>query len=57
MNWKASLDASDSTDRQAGARFNPPLDSKHAFENRGQSKDIALEQDKLRWVYAIVHFS
>ena len=57
MNWKASLDADDSTDRQArppGMRFDPSLDSKRAFENGLQSKDIALEQDKLRWADAVI---
>ncbi|WP_454832623.1 NAD(P)H-dependent oxidoreductase [Pseudoxanthomonas wuyuanensis] len=54
MDWKAVLDADDSTDRQADARFHPELDSKHAFENGTQSKDIELEQDKLRWADAVI---
>jgi NAD(P)H dehydrogenase (quinone) len=54
MNWKASLDADDFPGRQAGARFDPSLDSKHAFENGSQSQDIALEQEKLRWADAVI---
>lgn len=54
MNWKASLDADDSMDRQAGARFDPSLDSQRAFESGRQSEDIALEQDKLRWADAVI---
>lgn len=54
MNWKAALDASDRTDRHADARFNPSLDSKHAFESGTQSSDIAREQDKLRWADAVI---
>jgi hypothetical protein len=49
MKWKASLDAHDSTDGQTDMPFDPSLDSKHAFENNLQTKDIALEQDKLVW--------
>lgn len=54
MKWKAPLDADDSTDRQADARFDPSLDSKLAFANGHQSVDIALEQDKLRWADAVI---
>jgi NAD(P)H dehydrogenase (quinone) len=54
MKWKASLDADDSMDRQADARFDPSLDSKHAFEKGTQSKDIAIEQDKLLWADAVI---
>src|SRR6266436_9725131 len=54
MRWKASLDADDSLDRQADARFDPERDSKRAFENGRQSKDIALEQDKLLWADAVI---
>ncbi|HYS63231.1 MAG TPA: NAD(P)H-dependent oxidoreductase [Paraburkholderia sp.] len=54
MKWKASLDVDDFLDRQAGARFDPSLDSKHAFENGSQSQDIALEQEKLRWADAVI---
>ncbi|AIY40528.1 NAD(P)H oxidoreductase YRKL [Collimonas arenae] len=54
MQWKATLDAADSTNRQAGVRFNPSLDSKHAFENGLQSKDIAIEQEKLLWADAVI---
>ncbi|WP_439888342.1 NAD(P)H-dependent oxidoreductase [Pseudomonas sp. MBLB4123] len=54
MNWKAALDAQDSLDPPAEARFNPSLDSKRAFENDRQSPDIAREQDKLRWADAVI---
>lgn len=54
MKWKASLDAHDSMDRQADARFDPALDSKHAFENGLQSEDIAREQEKLMWADAVL---
>jgi NAD(P)H dehydrogenase (quinone) len=54
MKWKASLDADDSMDRQADARFDPSRDSKHAFEKGTQSKDIAIEQDKLLWADAVI---
>lgn len=54
MKWKAPLDADDSTDRQADARFDPALDSRRAFENGRQSEDIALEQNKLLWANALI---
>ncbi|WP_109479815.1 NAD(P)H-dependent oxidoreductase [Paraburkholderia sp. C35] len=54
MNWKASLDARDSTGAPLGDRFDPSLDSKHAFENGLQSEDIALEQKKLLWADALI---
>lgn len=54
MKWKATLDADDSTDRQADARFDPSLDSKRAFESGRQRDDIEREQDKLRWADAVI---
>ena len=54
MQWKAVLDARDSTDRPAGARFDPSLDSRRAFEGGTQTADIAREQEKLRWADAVV---
>ncbi len=54
MQWKASLDADDSKAHEAGARFDPALDSKRAFENGLQSEDIALEQKKLLWADALI---
>jgi NAD(P)H dehydrogenase (quinone) len=54
MNWKASLDASDSVTPPIGERFDPSLDSKHAFENGLQSEDIALEQQKLLWADTVI---
>lgn len=54
MQWKAALDASDSLDGPAGDRFDPSLDSKHAFANGRQSADIAREQEKLQWADAVI---
>jgi NAD(P)H dehydrogenase (quinone) len=54
MQWKASLDAHDSLVKQPGERFDAALDSKHAFENGLQSKDIELEQEKLVWADAVI---
>lgn len=54
MNWKAAIDADDSLHQRAGERFDPALDSLHAFENGLQSPDIAREQDKLRWADAVI---
>lgn len=54
MQWKAALDADDNTARRPDTRFDPSLDSKHAFENGTQAADIAREQDKLRWADALV---
>lgn len=54
MNWKAVLDANDSTAPPAGTRFDPSLDSGRAFANGTQTADIAGEQDKLRWADAVI---
>lgn len=54
MQWKAVLDASDSTVAPVGSRFDPSLDSKYAFENGLQCPDIAAEQAKLRWADAVI---
>jgi NAD(P)H dehydrogenase (quinone) len=54
MNWKASLDAGDSAHGSLNERFDPSLDSKHAFENGLQSDDIAREQEKLVWADAVI---
>lgn len=54
MNWKATLDAGDSIDGRRAARFDPVLDSKHAFEHGLQSGDIAREQEKLMWADAVI---
>lgn len=54
MKWKAALDAHDNVARPAGARFDPSLDSKRAFEDGTQRADIAREQDKLRWADAVI---
>jgi NAD(P)H dehydrogenase (quinone) len=54
MNWKAQLDADDSIERRSGERFDPSLDSKHAYENGLQSLDIVHEQEKLLWADAVI---
>lgn len=54
MNWKASLDSNDSASAPTRDRFDPSLDSKHAFENGLQREDIALEQQKLLWADAVI---
>ncbi|MFM0035855.1 NAD(P)H-dependent oxidoreductase [Paraburkholderia strydomiana] len=54
MQWKASLDAHDSIERQASERFYPSRESKHAFENGLQSEDIVREQEKLMWADAVI---
>ncbi|TWI69424.1 NAD(P)H dehydrogenase (quinone) [Pseudoduganella lurida] len=53
MDWKARLDAADSTGPAAG-RFDPAQASKLAYENGWQSADIAAEQDKLRRADAVI---
>jgi NAD(P)H dehydrogenase (quinone) len=56
MEWKAPLDQRDSTDWMAerAARFDPVLDSKRAFEEGRQARDIAREQEKLLWADALI---
>lgn len=54
MNWKATLDASDSLDRDPEVRFDPSLDSKRAYAAGRQSTDIAAEQEKLRWADTVI---
>lgn len=54
MNWKAPLDAHDSLERQAGERFDASRESKHAYANGLQSKDIEREQEKLKWADAVI---
>ena len=54
MQWKAALDASDSTVGPIGPHFHPSLDSRHAFENGLQADDIAAEQAKLQWADAVI---
>ena len=54
MRWKALVDADDSLNRQTDGPFNPSLESKHAFKNGLQSRDIALEQEKLLWANAVI---
>ncbi|WP_063198248.1 NAD(P)H-dependent oxidoreductase, partial [Serratia plymuthica] len=54
MQWKAVLDADDSTATQTGERFDPVRDSLRAFADGLQSKDIELEQQKLLWADAVI---
>lgn len=54
MKWKAALDADDSLEGPATARFDPSLDSQRAFANGMQSADIEREQQKLRWADAVL---
>ncbi|BDU22540.1 NAD(P)H-dependent oxidoreductase [Dyella sp. GSA-30] len=54
MQWKAALDADDSTGRDAKERFYPDRDSKHAYASGQQSADIEREQEKLRWADAVI---
>ncbi|WP_266158111.1 NAD(P)H-dependent oxidoreductase [Dyella silvatica] len=49
MHWKASLDAEDFPQRDATQRFDPSMDSRHAFVEGTQIADVVAEQDKLRW--------
>src|SRR6266571_7620050 len=54
MKWKASLDDGDTLARLSATRFDPEGDSRHAFENGLQSKDIEREQEKLMWADAVI---
>ena len=54
MQWKATLDAEDSTQHVPGERFDPSLASEHAYANGHQSADITREQDKLKWADAVI---
>lgn len=54
MQWKAPVDARDTTSRVSTARFNVALESRHAFEHGFQAQDIAGEQEKLQWADAVI---
>lgn len=54
MDWKTTVDAQDSLDGAADARFDPSRDSQRAFASGRQRADIAAEQDKLRWADALL---
>ncbi|WP_159566345.1 NAD(P)H-dependent oxidoreductase [Budvicia diplopodorum] len=54
MKWKTTIDASDSREPLDSQRFDPYLESQHAFANGLQSQDIAAEQDKLRWADTVI---
>ncbi|WP_426392548.1 NAD(P)H-dependent oxidoreductase [Variovorax sp. R-27] len=54
MRWKPALDADDFPARNTNARFDPSLESLHAFAAGTQPADIASEQQKLLWADAVV---
>jgi NAD(P)H dehydrogenase (quinone) len=54
MQWKAAVDAEDTTRRLSTTRFDVASESRHAFENGFQSVDIAREQEKLLWADAVI---
>ena len=54
MQWKATLDAEDSTQLVPGERFDPSRASEQAYANGHQSADITREQDKLKWADAVI---
>ena len=54
MQWKASIDANDTTKRADTTRFDVAPESMHAFANGYQSEDIAREQEKLLWADAVI---
>lgn len=54
MQWKATVDAEDTTQRLSTTRFDVALESGHAFEHGYQSEDITREQEKLLWADAVI---
>ena len=54
MNWKASLDADDSPERDRSRPFDASRDSKLAYAQGTQAADIAREQEKLLWADALI---
>ena len=54
MQWKAAVDAADTTQRLSTTRFDAAFESRHAFENGVQSEDITGEQEKLLWADAVI---
>lgn len=54
MQWKAAVDAEDTTQRLSATRFDVAAESRHAFHNGFQSDDIAREQEKLLWADAVI---
>ena len=54
MQWKAAVDAADTTQRLSTTRFDAAFESRHAFENGFQSEDITGEQEKLLWADAVI---
>ena len=54
MQWKAVVDAADTTQRLSTTRFDAAFESRHAFENGFQSEDITGEQEKLLWADAVI---
>lgn len=54
MQWKATLDANDSTEPLIGDFFDASLNSKRAYENGTQTPDISTEQAKLVWANTVI---
>jgi NAD(P)H dehydrogenase (quinone) len=54
MNWKAVADAGDFPERDQSLPLDYMTASGKAYENGTQAKDIAAEQEKLKWADAIV---
>lgn len=54
MKWKATFDADDFQTRHDENHFVLALESQHAFKNALQSKDVALEQEKLLWADTVI---
>ncbi|SDV46811.1 NAD(P)H-dependent oxidoreductase [Chitinasiproducens palmae] len=54
MNWNAVVSPADSRAPQGGARFDPSLASRDAYEAGLQADDIAAEQEKLRWADVLI---
>lgn len=54
MGWKAVADAEDFTDRQGEDRLYYVDESRRAYKEKTQSKDIEAEQDKLLWADGVI---
>jgi NAD(P)H dehydrogenase (quinone) len=54
MKWKAVADAEDFPERDSSLPLEYMTASGEAYENGTQAKDIAAEQEKLRWADAVV---
>lgn len=54
MKWKAVADADDFPEREVSLPLDYMIASGEAYENGTQTKDVAEEQEKLRWADAVV---